>query len=58
MSLGLAGILMQRFPDWGPALATTIVAVVSLNQVVGPVAFKHALAVVGEARVSRDRKTP
>jgi Kef-type K+ transport system membrane component KefB len=58
VSLGLAGIVMQRFPDWGPALATTIVAVVSLNQVVGPVAFKHALTVVGEARVSRDRKTP
>jgi Kef-type K+ transport system membrane component KefB len=58
VSLGLAGIVMQRFPDWGPALATTIVAVISLNQLVGPVAFKHALAVVGEARVNRDRRTP
>ena len=50
VSLGLAGIVMSRFPDWGAALATTIVAIIALNQLIGPIAFKFALGAVGEAR--------
>ena len=53
VSLGLAGIVMNRFPDWGPALATTIVAIIAINQVIGPVMFKLALGAVGEARAGR-----
>jgi hypothetical protein len=41
---------MSRFPDWGPALATTIVAIIAINQLIGPIAFKFALNAVGEAR--------
>ncbi len=55
VSLGLAGIVMRRFPEWGAALATTIVAIISLNQIIGPVTFKFALNAVGEARASRFR---
>jgi Kef-type K+ transport system membrane component KefB len=55
VSLGLAGIVMRRFPDWGAALATTIVAIIALNQLIGPIAFKFALNAVGEARANRDR---
>jgi Kef-type K+ transport system membrane component KefB len=55
VSLGLAGIVVHRFPDWGAALATTIVAIIALNQIVGPIAFKYALEAVGEARAMRDR---
>lgn len=50
VSLGLAGIVMRRFPGWGAELATTIVAVIALNQLIGPVALKIALGGVGEAR--------
>jgi len=50
VSLGLAGIVQRSFPEWGAALATTIVAVISLNQVIGPAGFKIALSVVGEDR--------
>jgi Kef-type K+ transport system membrane component KefB len=50
VSLGLAGIVARSFPEWGSALSTTIVAVVALNQVIGPVTFKLALGAVGEAR--------
>ena len=53
VSLGLAGIVMRSFPEWGAALSTIIVAVVALNQIIGPIAFKVALGAVGEARVSR-----
>jgi Kef-type K+ transport system membrane component KefB len=57
VSLGLAGIVMRSFPEWGAALSTTIVAIVALNQLIGPIAFKFALGRVGEARVSRGLRT-
>jgi Kef-type K+ transport system membrane component KefB len=50
VSLGLAGIVMKRFPEWGTQLATLIVAVIAINQVIGPGGFKFALNRVGEAK--------
>jgi len=54
VSLGLAGIVMRRFPDWGPQLATLIVAIIAVNQVIGPGGFKLALGKVGESRAARN----
>jgi Kef-type K+ transport system membrane component KefB len=53
VSLGLAGILAGSFPDWGPSAAVTIVAMISINQLIGPVTFKYALERVGEAGAGR-----
>ena len=58
VSLGLAEIIARRFPEWGPALAVTVVAVITLNQIVGPVALKYALGAVGEARARGGRGSP
>jgi Kef-type K+ transport system membrane component KefB len=55
VSLGLAGIVVRRFPDWGAAFATVMVAVIALNQLVGPVLLKYALTAAGEARVKSSR---
>jgi Kef-type K+ transport system membrane component KefB len=55
VSMGLAGIVMSRFPEWGGALGTTIIAIIALNQIVGPVTFKFALRKVGEARARPGR---
>ncbi len=55
VSLGLAGIVMTRFPEWGDALGTTIIAIIAMNQLVGPVTFKLALRQVGEARARTGR---
>jgi Kef-type K+ transport system membrane component KefB len=57
VSLGLAGIVMRRFPEWGVPLATIIVAVIAVNQIIGPVAFKFALGAVGEARAIPGRRS-
>jgi len=57
VSLGLAGIVLRSFPEWGAALSTTIVAIVALNQIIGPIAFKFALGAVGEVRASSVRRT-
>ena len=57
VSLGLAGIVVRSFPEWGAALSTMIVAIVALNQIAGPITFKYALGQVGETGVSRGRRT-
>ena len=57
VSLGLAGIVLRSFPEWGGGLSTAMVAIVALNQIVGPITFKYALGQVGEAGVSRVRRT-
>ena len=48
---------MRSFPEWGVALSTMIVAVIALNQIIGPITFKYALGAVGEARASQGRRT-
>jgi Kef-type K+ transport system membrane component KefB len=55
VSLGLAGLLAKAFPEWGPAAAVTVVAAISINQVIGPVTFKYALDRVGESKAARRR---
>ncbi|RMG89360.1 MAG: hypothetical protein D6708_10065 [Candidatus Dadabacteria bacterium] len=49
VSLGLAGELARRFPDWGPGMAAFLIACITLNELVGPVTFKLALDRVGES---------
>ncbi len=56
VSLGPAGIAMRSFPEWGATLSTMIVAIVALNQIIGPITFKFALGAVGEARASPGRR--
>jgi Kef-type K+ transport system membrane component KefB len=50
VSLGLTAIVAKRFPEWGASFATVVVAVIAINQLVGPIAFRSALIRVGEAR--------
>jgi Kef-type K+ transport system membrane component KefB len=53
VSLGLAKLIADRFPSFGPELATLLVATIAINQIVGPVAFKYALSMVAETKVAR-----
>ncbi|MFQ5717936.1 MAG: TrkA C-terminal domain-containing protein [Acidobacteriota bacterium] len=59
IGLGLAEEIAGEFPTWGGSLSAVIVAIIVMNQVVGPPLFKWALHLVGEARsvddVARDR---
>jgi Trk K+ transport system NAD-binding subunit/Kef-type K+ transport system membrane component KefB len=54
VALGLAKGVGIAFPDWGPSFATTMIALIVLNQVVGPPLFKWAVFLVGEDRVRAD----
>jgi Kef-type K+ transport system membrane component KefB/Trk K+ transport system NAD-binding subunit/mannitol/fructose-specific phosphotransferase system IIA component (Ntr-type) len=49
VSLGLAKEVAVEFPQWGAVFATIIIAVIVLNQIVGPPFFKWALFLTKEA---------
>ncbi|MFY0591503.1 cation:proton antiporter [Roseivirga sp.] len=51
VGLGLATIVANAFPAWGSEFQTIVVAVIVLNQFVGPPLFKWSIQMVGEARV-------
>jgi Trk K+ transport system NAD-binding subunit/Kef-type K+ transport system membrane component KefB len=48
VGLGLAKEVAVAFPGWGESLATMMIAVIVLNQIVGPPLFKWALNRAGE----------
>ncbi|MBA3699361.1 MAG: cation:proton antiporter [Planctomycetes bacterium] len=49
VTLALVPIVAQRFPGWGDELATIIVAMVAVHQIIGPAAFAWAIRRAGEA---------
>jgi len=51
VGLGLAKEVAVEFPIWGDAFATVIIAIIVLNQVVGPPFFKWVINRVGESHV-------
>lgn len=50
VALGLASLVANEFTSWGPAFATMVIAIIVLNQMIGPPLFKYALTKVGENR--------
>jgi len=49
VTLGLASIVARKFPGWGEEARVLALAMVAINQLVGPVAFRWALSRSGEA---------
>ncbi len=49
VGLGLATIVAANFPEWGQEFSTLIIAVIVINQIVGPPFFKWAINRVGES---------
>lgn len=48
VAIGLAQLAERHFPEIGMYLTTLVLAVITVNQVVGPITFKMALNMVGE----------
>ncbi|MCP4757619.1 MAG: hypothetical protein GY866_42725 [Proteobacteria bacterium] len=48
VSLGLLTEVVRRFPEIGVPIQTILIASITLNQLLGPIAFKYALNKVGE----------
>lgn len=51
VGIGLAQEAAVEFPEWGTAFATTMIAVIVLNQLVGPPLLKAAIRHVGESHL-------
>ncbi len=49
LTLGLAARIAREFPGFGARLAAVVVGAVVINQLVGPVLWRHALVASGEA---------
>ncbi len=58
VTLGIANLIRERFPEVGPAMATIIVAIIAVNQLLGPPLFRNALVRAGEAGQALPRRTP
>jgi Kef-type K+ transport system membrane component KefB len=55
VTLGLASIVARKFPDWGPEVKMIALALIAVNQIVGPVGFRFAILRSGEARAGGAR---
>ena len=50
VSLGLLAEIVRRFPEIGSPIQTILITTITVNQIIGPIAFKFALHRVGESR--------
>lgn len=55
VTIGMAVALTDEFPSFGPKLAALTIAVVGLNEGVGPILFKWALDKTGESGKGRSQ---
>ncbi|MBU2915621.1 monovalent cation:proton antiporter family protein [Reichenbachiella agariperforans] len=50
VALGLTAVVSNEFPTFGPDFAAFIIAIVVINEIVGPPLFKYAITKAGENR--------
>ena len=50
VTLGLATVVSNQFPEWGTIFSTAVLALILINQFIGPPLFKWAIYQVNEAR--------
>jgi Kef-type K+ transport system membrane component KefB len=48
VTLGIANMIRENFPIWGNSVASVIIAMIVVNQLVGPPAFRWAVIRAGE----------
>lgn len=56
VTLGIANMIRDNFPIWGNSVATVIIAMIAVNQLVGPPAFRWAIVHAGESFASGGRR--
>ena len=54
VAIGLAAVVAAAYPVRGVALQTFFLAVMAVNQTIGPIVFRQALARSGELRGEAD----
>ncbi len=56
VTLGIASRVREGFPVWGDPVATIIIAMIAVNQLIGPPAFRWTLLKAGESHASASVK--
>ena len=56
VSLGLLSEVVRRIPEIGIPIQTILITAITLNQLIGPVAFKYALEKTGETHKANNRE--
>ena len=56
ITLGLAAVIAMEFPTWGVRLQTLLVALIAIDELVGPALFRIGLARTGE--IDRSARRP
>jgi Kef-type K+ transport system membrane component KefB len=56
VTLGIANLVRERFEVWGTHVATLIIAMIAINQLVGPPAFRWSLIRAGESHNPEQRR--
>lgn len=51
VGLGLVTVVAAAFPEWGTEFSTLVIAVIVINQIIGPPMFKWAINIAGESHV-------
>ena len=49
VAIGLSSVIAEAYPERGPAIAALFLAVIAINETLGPVLFRNALVKAGEA---------
>ena len=58
VAIGLASVVAEVFPTFGAELRTLLLALIALNQLVGPILFRRALVQAGEVPGLKARVRP
>ncbi len=56
VALGLATIVSNEFPDWGHEFETIVIAIIVINQLIGPPLFKWVLNYLNESHLRAKMK--
>jgi hypothetical protein len=49
VALGMAAVIERTFPEWGKEFKALVLAVIAINQIIGPVLLQRLLFKAGEA---------
>ena len=58
VTLGIAALVAERFEGFGPDVSTIIIAMIAVNELIGPPAFRYALVRSGESRKQEGAPSP
>jgi trehalose-6-phosphate synthase/Kef-type K+ transport system membrane component KefB len=55
ITLGLASVLATEFPTWGSSLQMLLIAVIAIDELIGPALFRNGLSRAGEIETTTRR---